>query len=135
MKNYTELLEEWDKAYYSVINIKNNYKDLISLRSSLVEEEYDEFQYEMVGLLAAIESGKTDDGQTEKELRPKVLKELCDLVYTAIGTATVLGMDFDTAFRIVHENNMQKFNKPSFNESGKTLKKNNHPKPNLEDCV
>jgi predicted HAD superfamily Cof-like phosphohydrolase len=37
-----------------------------------------------------------------------LLKELCDVVYTAVGMAVRCGYDFDAAFLKVHTSNMTK---------------------------
>jgi predicted HAD superfamily Cof-like phosphohydrolase len=133
MKNYAELLKEWDKEYYKTTKTNKTLFELLCLRDDLIREEYFEVED---ALTDYIHHANTHTMLThEEDMRIGLLKELCDLVYVCIGTATSLGMDFDTAFRLVHANNMLKFDKPSFNEAGKTLKKNNHPKPNLADCI
>lgn len=104
---------------------------LISLRASLIQEEADE----TLDALWELDRGIKLQPSQIHAYRSDVLKELCDLVYVCVGTAVSLNMDFDTAFRLVHENNMKKLNNKVVRKDGKILKPNNHPKVNLGDCV
>ena len=89
-----------------------------TLRQTLIEEETDE----------VVDALHMDDPAA-------LLKELCDLVYVAVGTATAFGMDFDTAFNRVHEDNMRRLALGTYREDGKLVKPDDYPKLNLDDCV
>ena len=68
------------------------------------------------------------------EALAKMLKEACDVVYTTIAPFVVMGVDFDEAFRRVHESNMAK--DPSLRDAnGKILKPPGWVKPDLSDLV
>ena len=66
------------------------------------------------------------------------LKELCDLLYVAFGTAIKFGWDIEEAFDRVHQSNMSKAGedgKPIVREDGKILKGPNYFEPNLEGLI
>lgn len=88
------------------------------LRGILIEEEARE-------VCQALKSGNADD----------VLKELADLIVVTVGTAVVYGMDIDTAFERVHENNMAKIKNGTVRDDGKLVKPRDHPKVDLKDLV
>lgn len=81
----------------------------------------------------------------EKGLRRKytvkpeeLLKELCDVVYVAIGWANTHGWDFDEAFRRVHASNMTKITpegKVLKRKNGKVMKPDSYIAPDLKDLV
>lgn len=50
------------------------------------------------------------------------LKEICDLIYVAVGTAVTYGWKLDGAFETVHKNNMEKIDKGTIREDGKLQK-------------
>jgi predicted HAD superfamily Cof-like phosphohydrolase len=67
-----------------------------------------------------------------------LLKELCDLVYVAIGWCVFMGWDFDEAFKRVHASNMSKMPKDGkvlMREDGKILKPDTYAPPDLADLV
>jgi predicted HAD superfamily Cof-like phosphohydrolase len=103
---------------------------LLRLRKELISEEFDETW----DAIQEIEDLAYSE-ESEKVLRGKLLKELCDLVYVAVGTAAQLGMDFDSAMNRVHKNNMTKWENPRFREDGKLLKPEGYETVNLEDLV
>ena len=103
-------------------------KELLEFRMKLIFEEVQElaevgFQLE----------GNIDQGETYV-LMQDFLKELCDVVYVLKGTAVSFGMDFDTAFNLVHKANMSKLPLTK-DEKGKVLKGKNYQLPDLEGCV
>lgn len=103
-----------------------------ALRRRLINEEFEEVE-EAFDLVHDFRSGKLI-----AERRAHLLKELCDLVYVAVGAASNLGMNFDEAFRRVHESNMSKLGadgKPLRREDGKVVKGPNYREPDLEDLV
>jgi predicted HAD superfamily Cof-like phosphohydrolase len=65
--------------------------ELFKFRQRFLQEELDEF----------IEAYNRQEHE-------KVLDALVDLVYVAIGTAVMMGADFNAAWRLVHEANMLK---------------------------
>jgi predicted HAD superfamily Cof-like phosphohydrolase len=65
--------------------------DTVSLRKSLIEEEYKEVR-------AALDSGVLHD----------IAKEIADLIYVALGTAVSYGIDMDPVWMEVQRSNMQK---------------------------
>ncbi len=73
-----------------------------------------------------------------KQNKAAILKELCDLVYVAVGFADTFGWNFDVAFNRVHASNMSKLGedgKPIYREDGKIMKSNMYKEPYLEDLV
>ena len=59
---------------------------------------------------------------------------MCDLVYVIKGMAVSFGMDFDEAYKRVHDSNMSKL--PLIkNEDGKVLKGINYKAPNMKGLV
>ena len=73
-----------------------------------------------------------------KQNKAAILKELCDLVYVAVGFADTFGWNFDVAFNRVHASNMSKLGedgKPIYREDGKIMKSSMYKEPYLEDLV
>lgn len=99
------------------------YVDQTDLCIELITEESDE-------LIEIIEK--------ERDPKPeKILKEVCDLLYVTLGFAARY-VEFDKlpeAFKRVHENNMLKITKGTFNDSGKLVKPEDHPQVDLSDLV
>lgn len=80
--------------------------------ATLIKEEADE-------LIEALLSG------TEEEVR----KEMCDLLYVAMGPAVIYELPVDNDFELVHENNMLKIKTGIIRKvDGKFMKHPNHPK-------
>ena len=103
-------------------------KELLEFRMKLIFEEVKElaeagFQLE----------GNIDQGETYV-LMQDFLKELCDVVYVLKGTAVSFGLNFDTAYNLVHKSNMSKYPFTKC-EHGKILKGKNYKPPVLEECV
>lgn len=118
-------------------------EDLIHLRDTLVKEEALEVAEAFEDLESAIVASKVwkDDPKVQMVLKARkaaLLKELCDLVYVAVGTAVAMGMPFDVAFNRVHASNMSKLGpdgKPIYREDGKVIKPDTYVPANLEDLV
>lgn len=64
-----------------------------------------------------------------------LLKELCDLIYVAIGYAVTFGWDIEEAFKRVHESNMSKLKDATFREDGKLNKGPHYQPADLSDLV
>jgi predicted HAD superfamily Cof-like phosphohydrolase len=110
----------------------------LTLRRKLIAEEYEEVDEAIQELRSCLINPDCVGTAYHTEKRAAVLKELCDLVYVAVGTAEKLGMNFDTAFNVVHKNNMSKVGpdgKPVYREDGKLLKPEGYKKVNLEEFV
>lgn len=91
-------------------------KNLISLRMSLINEEFLELM-----------------NATSRE---NLIKEACDLLYVVYGLGATYNLPLDEAFRRVHESNMSKVGedgKPIFRSDGKILKGPNYKEPDLKD--
>ena len=120
-------------------------EELLSLRMDLIEEEYDEVVSAMEYLQQehfaqfTYSGAETNENTTEREeAKEELLKELCDLVYVCVGTAEVLGMNFDVAFNRVHSNNMSKAGpdgKPEYREDGKLMKPDGYEPVELGDLI
>lgn len=118
-------------------------EDLIHLRDTLVKEEALEVAEAFEDLESAIVASKVwkNDPKVQMVLKARkaaLLKELCDLVYVAVGTAVAMGMPFDVAFNRVHASNMSKLGddgKPVYRDDGKVIKGPNYKPANLEDLV
>ena len=122
----TELLKEFHLAYGCEINNPNFEEPegdaLVELRRRLIKEEFLETDEELSLGLSSEET----------------LKELCDLVYVAVGTAVAFGWDFDGAFEEVHRSNMSKLGedgRPVYREDFKVLKGANYTAPDLSTYV
>ncbi len=99
-------------------NIKN--KDLMDLKERLFLEELREF-------------GMAYD----KKDAENMLKEACDVVYVLVGWLVTLGLPFNKAFTIIHENNMTKFpeGKIKLREDGKVLKPDDYKPVDLSKLI
>jgi NTP pyrophosphatase (non-canonical NTP hydrolase) len=113
-------VEDQVKEFDTKFNIQKGSFDnpeVVERRINLIAEEYKE-------VLEAV----------MKKDKENLLKELCDLVYVCVGTATCLGMPFDLAFKRVHESNMTK--EVPINNTGKKIIKGANYKPaDLKDLV
>jgi predicted HAD superfamily Cof-like phosphohydrolase len=70
----------------------------------------------------------------------EILKELCDLEYTVLGTISHLGYSgvYDEAFKRIHESNMSKLDwagKPIISEFGRIIKSDKYKPADLRDLV
>ena len=103
-------------------------KDLMNFRLKLIFEEVQE--------LAEAALDIEDEHYKEEQiiLMEVLLKEMCDVVYVVKGLAVSFGMDFDTAFDLVHKSNMSKL--PLIKDaSGKVQKGLNYEPPSLEGLI
>lgn len=85
---------------------------VVDIRIRLIHEELEELKKEL----------KVDGYDYQK-----AAKELADLTYVVLGTASALGFEdvFEAVFDVVHASNMSKLGpngKPIYNEFGKVLK-------------
>lgn len=86
------------------------------------------------------EAKELDDALKRRHPIPEeILKECCDVVYVAVGTAVKFGMNFDEAFKRVHESNMNKIwpdGKIHYRDyDGKVLKPPDYKPPYLGDLI
>lgn len=92
------------------------------LRWSLIYEEMDEVFTELF------------PGDGEKINRPRLAKELADLLYVVYGCADALDIPIDEVFYDVHQSNMSKLGadgRPIRREDGKVMKGPNYKPPDL----
>ena len=103
-------------------------KDLMNFRLKLIFEEVQE--------LAEAALDIEDEHYKEEQiiLMEVLLKEMCDVVYVVKGLAVSFGMDFDTAFDLVHKSNMSKLHLIK-DASGKVQKGLNYEPPSLEGLI
>lgn len=121
------LVREFHERFALAINADPDYT-LRSLRSNLIEEEYDEVLDELLP-----DYPEWADDPTSR--REKLAKELADLVIVTYGTAISLGIDLDEAVRRVHESNMSKLGPeglPLYREDGKVLKGPDYREPSMK---
>ena len=85
----------------------------ITVREKIITEEYNEV------MEALKELGESTDKQMF-DAHTHMLKELCDLVYVAVGTSVSFGYSFDDGFKSVHTSNMTKDG--NINSNGKITK-------------
>lgn len=92
--------------------------DQVSLYYGLVEEEYEEFVL-------------------EKPMMPEGLKELCDLIWVAIGVGLSCGYRLEDAFKELHRSNMSKLvdGKLLKRDDGKVLKGPNYSPADMSGFV
>lgn len=84
--------------------------DLLQFRLKFLREELGEFEGHADQLAFAVQGlpGSSDD-RAEVSIRlANCLDALCDLVYVALGTAHLMGLPFDEAWKRVHAANMAK---------------------------
>ena len=102
--------------------------DMIKLRWSLLNEEYEELWQELFDY---------EDGKVVPALEPdkeKVAKEIADMLYVIYGMADVFGIPIDKVFEEVHSSNMSKLGtngRPVRREDGKIMKGSNYKEPDL----
>jgi predicted HAD superfamily Cof-like phosphohydrolase len=102
--------------------------DLMNFRLKLIFEEVQELA------TAALDLEGSMLPESQQELMEKLLKEMCDVVYVIKGTAVSFGMDFDEAYKRVHESNMSKLPLTK-DDNGKVLKGSNYKPPSMEGLV
>lgn len=99
----TDMVIEFHQKFDFSINRPFLDDDILQKRLAILDEEYQEFR-------EAVADGK----------KPEILKELCDLLYTAIGFGVCYGLPVDAGFTRVHASNMSKT--PSLVTDGKATK-------------
>lgn len=118
--NWIKDLKNFDREYFL---LNPELKDCIEifplkalpLRMALIEEEFKELDEAWVR-------------GTQKEFA----KELADLIYVCVGTATWLNLDLERIFKEVHNSNMSKFGYDAeLRADGKLLKSKSYQPPNL----
>jgi len=103
-------------------------KELMNFRLQLFFEEIQELA------TAALDVEEAEDTLERAVLMQKLLKEMCDVVYVIKGMAVSFGMDFEEAFKLVHESNMSKL--PLLKDAdGKVQKGLNYEPPILEGLI
>jgi predicted HAD superfamily Cof-like phosphohydrolase len=121
-KTPTEMVKEYAKV--------SGQKPDADLYADLMEEEFEEWEYEQV--YAKYEEGSKYKPELE-------LKELADLLYVIYGYANARGWDVEEALKRVHENNMGRMRQPDGSikrrEDGKIIKNPDYPKVSLEDLI
>lgn len=112
------------REFHDAFGVERGLTDQIrELRARLIAEEAQE---------------AVDALKAEPLDREAVAKELADLLVVTYGTADVLGIDLDAAFRRVHESNMSKLGPdgtPVRRSDGKILKGPSYQPPNLSGVV
>ena len=120
-----EMLEEFHRTYGLAIN-EPPHEQLRELRASLINEETEEVLNELL----------FDSPDVDLPYSPKALtKELADLIYVSVGTATSLGLPLEAVLEETHKSNMSKLGedgKPIYRADGKVLKGPNYKEPNLD---
>jgi predicted HAD superfamily Cof-like phosphohydrolase len=103
-------------------------KDLMNFRLKLIFEEVQELA------TAALDVESSLLPESTEVLMEKLLKEMCDVVYVIKGTAVSFGMDFDEAYKRVHQSNLSKLPLTK-DDDGKVLKGPNYKPPSMEGLV
>lgn len=132
------------EQFHTAFNITQDLEwssDRLALRLKLLEEEFDEY----VGATHDLIIG---DAGKRRAAKIELLDALADMLYIIYGTADVLHLPLDEAFRRVHESNMSKLDehgKPIVNGEngvldtsrplGKILKSSRYRPPELDDLV
>ena len=141
----TEQIDSWD--YYDMIGPTKTVPEMVrefartmgqkknsTLSETLIDEEYEEWTYEV-----NLQSSEVSKYYGEEYDPAKELKELSDLNYVIHGYADSRGWDLEESTRRVHENNMGRCIQPDGSikrrEDGKILKNKDYPKVQLGDLV
>lgn len=130
------------EQFHTAFNIAQDIEwsnETLALRLKLLEEEFDEY----VGATHELILDERRQGA-----KVDLLDALADMLYIIYGTADVLHLPLDEAFRRVHESNMSKLDehgKPIINGEngimdntrpvGKVLKSKRYRPPELSDLV
>ena len=124
-----ELVHEFHDKYGLPISIADEQlldTGDITVRKKLITEEYDEVMEALKELEIVLLSTESTDTQI-LNAHTHMLKELCDLVYVAVGTSVSFGYSFDDGFKSVHTSNMTKDG--SINNNGKITKGPSYKEP------
>ena len=117
-----ELVHEFHDKYDLPISIADEQlldTGDITVRKKIITEEYNEVMEALKELELVLLSTESTDTQISNA-HTHMLKELCDLVYVAVGTSVSFGYSFDDGFKSVHTSNMTKDG--SINSNGKITK-------------
>ena len=124
-----ELVHEFHDKYGLPISIADEQlldTGDITVRKKIITEEYDEVMEALKELEIVLLSTESTDTQIFNA-HTHMLKELCDLVYVAVGTSVSFGYSFDDGFKSVHISNMTKDG--SINNNGKITKGPSYKEP------
>ena len=124
-----ELVHEFHDKYGLPISIADEQlldTGDITVREKIITEEYNEVMEALKELEIVLLSTESTDTQIFNA-HTHMLKELCDLVYVAVGTSVSFGYSFDDGFKSVHTSNMTKDG--SINNSGKITKGPSYKEP------
>ena len=124
-----ELVHEFHDKYGLPISIADEQlldTGDITVREKIITEEYNEVMEALKELEIVLLSTESTDTQI-LNAHTHMLKELCDLVYVAVGTSVSFGYSFDDGFKSVHTSNMTKDG--SINNSGKITKGPSYKEP------
>lgn len=102
----------------------------LRLRIDLITEEFDELIHE----LHELERDPDHTRIVELGRLAKIAKEICDLVYVAVGTASTMGIDLEEVWEAVHESNMEKAGGP-VRPDGKRLKPEGWTPPDITSII
>ncbi len=119
MNNAQQMVQEFHKQFDIHVVPKPSAPDkpTQTLRSRLIQEEFEELQEAMQGNdLSAM------------------AKELADLLYVVYGTAVSLGIDMEPVFKEVHRSNMSKVGGYK-REDGKWVKPSTYSPASLEGIM
>lgn len=103
--------------------------DVIAVRKTLIDEEYQESQAALTAL-----GGNIADEEEEIAAIAEVVQELADLLYVTYGAMWACGVEPDAVFAEVHRANMQKAGGPR-RADGKILKPANWQSPDIVGLV
>lgn len=103
---------------------------VVAARIARMNEEGMEMMHEANALVSKLYMKGAPE--TIQDIKAKLLKEMCDLIYTIIGTAVTLGMDIDSAFHRVHQSNMTGKKRL---DNGFIVKTADYCEPDLSDLV
>ncbi len=129
-----EQVREFHRAFNIAIDQQVS-DELLSLRMRLITEESCELMEAADQLSAATQQ---DSIAGLKAAKAHFQKELCDLLYVALGAGISFGMPLERAFQAVHASNMSKLGadgKPIMRADGKVLKGPNYHEAYLLDLT
>ena len=79
--------------------------EIMSARSSKIEEELDEFREEMAKIIF---EGIPEDEEEQQKLLAFIIGEAIDVIYTFYGLGVSCGVNMDDVFAAIHRANMTK---------------------------
>lgn len=102
MSYASDLLRVFHETF--AVNVDSEEAVTIGARSTLHAEEATELLHALDDLAAAVR----DEHRFDRTFREAVAEELADVMVVAYGTADLLGIDLDEAFRLKMDGNMAK---------------------------